>query len=490
MRPIRRPEHPRGRRRGAPFVLSVAAAGMLAAVISVPTAAQAASAGPIKGAGSGRCIDVPGANAADGTQVALWDCNGGANQSFTLTSSGELQVLGKCLDAYGASRAEGTKVVLWACNGGANQQWTTSNGSLRGVDSGLCIDATGQGTANSTLLVLWGCNSQSNQSWQLSSGGTTTPPTTGTGSTSPSTGGSGDRGLHVEGKNLVDGNGQKVVYRGIEHILRWGDYAGSGTLGDVPWEGGSNDAGGSQLPEIAKTGANSVRVFGGTPQELDGVLHKAIIEQHMWASVGRQDWTNATVIATLKKYSKYVTLHIGGEVSDPNENNWRTKVIGEITQARALGYTSPIEIYSNGYGQTLATILHQGDAVFNADPLKDIVFGFQLYSELAKDVNGALNQAAAFDHPIIVGTCYFGSGITSGYGNTPTTYRQVWDGTGSRNLNSVVWAWHGDGEGDDMSVAGYANNLTSIGKYIVNDSPYSIKKMSVKSSYLLNAKVS
>ena len=31
-----------------------------------------------------RCLDVPGYNTANGTQLVIWDCNGGANQSFGL----------------------------------------------------------------------------------------------------------------------------------------------------------------------------------------------------------------------------------------------------------------------------------------------------------------------------------------------------------------------------------------------------------------------
>ena len=35
-------------------------------------------------AASGRCLDVPNSNAANGTQPVIWDCNGGANQKWNL----------------------------------------------------------------------------------------------------------------------------------------------------------------------------------------------------------------------------------------------------------------------------------------------------------------------------------------------------------------------------------------------------------------------
>ncbi|MFI0898959.1 endo-1,4-beta-xylanase [Streptomyces sp. NPDC020983] len=118
----------------------------------------------IKGVGSGRCVDVPNSTTTDGTQVQLWDCNGQANQQWTVTSAGELQSMGKCLDAAGT--ASGVKVQIYSCWGGDNQKWrVNSDGTIVGVQSGLCLDATGAGTANGTLVELWTCNGGSNQKW-------------------------------------------------------------------------------------------------------------------------------------------------------------------------------------------------------------------------------------------------------------------------------------------------------------------------------------
>jgi hypothetical protein len=121
----------------------------------------------IGGVGSGRCLDVPNSTTTNGTQLQIWDCNGGSNQSWTLTSTKELQVYGsKCLDVAGAATSAGSKVDIWDCNGGTNQQWTlNSNGTITGVGSGLCLDVTGAGTANGTLIDIWTCTGGSNQHW-------------------------------------------------------------------------------------------------------------------------------------------------------------------------------------------------------------------------------------------------------------------------------------------------------------------------------------
>jgi len=121
-------------------------------------------------AASGRCLDVPHSSQANGTQVELWDCNAGANQQWTPTSSKQLQVYGgKCLDAEGAGTSPGTRAIIWDCNGQSNQQWNVNtDGTVVGVQSGLCLDANGAGTANGTQIVLSTCDAGSDQKWTRS----------------------------------------------------------------------------------------------------------------------------------------------------------------------------------------------------------------------------------------------------------------------------------------------------------------------------------
>ena len=129
--------------------------------------AAAAPTGPITGLG-GKCVDVAGANSANGTAVQLYDCNGTAAQQWTRRRRrhrpGAGQVPGraaaghrrrhagaavrlqrhrraavdvqrsrttwstrqpnKCLDVTGNSSADGTPLQIWTCTGGANQKWT------------------------------------------------------------------------------------------------------------------------------------------------------------------------------------------------------------------------------------------------------------------------------------------------------------------------------------------------------------------------------
>ncbi|MFF5075468.1 glycoside hydrolase family 97 catalytic domain-containing protein [Actinoplanes sp. NPDC000266] len=124
----------------------------------------------LRGQASGRCVDVPFASQVNRTRVELFDCNGGANQAWTATSSRQLTVYGsKCLDVDGGGTADGTAVTIFDCTGGANQQWTVNaDGTVVGAGSGKCLDATGGATANGTLLQIWPCNGGANQRWSRS----------------------------------------------------------------------------------------------------------------------------------------------------------------------------------------------------------------------------------------------------------------------------------------------------------------------------------
>ena len=113
------------------------------------------------------CID--NANSRTTPQpLAIWSCNGGANQNLTASADGTVRVNGMCLDASGRGTAPGTVVETFQCNGQTNQQWQfNADNTITGVQSGLCLDVQGGLTTsgNGTPLILWGCHGGLNQKW-------------------------------------------------------------------------------------------------------------------------------------------------------------------------------------------------------------------------------------------------------------------------------------------------------------------------------------
>jgi predicted alpha-1,6-mannanase (GH76 family) len=130
-------------------------------------AAPKVGSGAVTSGIAGKCLDLNGGSASDGTAVQLYTCNRTAAQGWTLNPNGTLQNSGKCLDATANGTGNGTLLDLWDCNGGANQAWQPYDGGYVNPASGRCIDDPNNSAANGTQLELWDCNGGANQAWSL-----------------------------------------------------------------------------------------------------------------------------------------------------------------------------------------------------------------------------------------------------------------------------------------------------------------------------------
>ena len=126
-----------------------------------PSSPSNPSAFRLRSESSGRCLDISGANAANGTPAQIWDCHTNANQQFSQSGT-TLRVMGKCLDAQSSTSA---RVQIWDCNGGANQQWTLNANGTVSNPAGLCLDVSGNATGNGSAVILWNCTAAANQRW-------------------------------------------------------------------------------------------------------------------------------------------------------------------------------------------------------------------------------------------------------------------------------------------------------------------------------------
>ncbi|MEU0184618.1 ricin-type beta-trefoil lectin domain protein [Streptomyces sp. NPDC006207] len=76
----------------------------------------------------GKCASVNGT--ANGTKVLLATCNGGESQKFVVRPSDKSlynPVSGKCVDVPGSNDADSTDLQLYTCNTSAAQQWTPAD---------------------------------------------------------------------------------------------------------------------------------------------------------------------------------------------------------------------------------------------------------------------------------------------------------------------------------------------------------------------------
>ncbi|MET7703164.1 ricin-type beta-trefoil lectin domain protein [Streptomyces sp. NPDC005485] len=118
---------------------------------------------------AGKCLDVAGGSAANGTAVQLYDCNGSTAQRWTVKGDGTVQALGKCLDVTSGSAADGAKVQLYDCNGTGAQRWSydSSTGDVVNTAADKCLDVMDNSSANGTRAQIWSCTGAANQKWRL-----------------------------------------------------------------------------------------------------------------------------------------------------------------------------------------------------------------------------------------------------------------------------------------------------------------------------------
>ncbi|MFJ3699704.1 MULTISPECIES: pectinesterase family protein [unclassified Streptomyces] len=138
---------------------------------------------------SGKCVDVPGASAANGALLQQWGCTEGAAwQQFTLAAdgAGKYRLVnrssGKCVDVPDYSKVSGVQLQQWGCAGQTNQQWTlaasgTDTFQVVNVNSGLCMSLKDASTASGAAVIQETCTANSNKQWAFKPVGTTGPAT-------------------------------------------------------------------------------------------------------------------------------------------------------------------------------------------------------------------------------------------------------------------------------------------------------------------------
>lgn len=115
-----------------------------------------------------KCVDVPGANGADGQYLHLWHCNGTNAQDWTFPGDGTIRAFGLCMDVAWGSRENGAVVQLAHCSGNPAQQWVlTGANDLVNPQANKCLDVKDWNSADGARLQTYECHGGANQKWRL-----------------------------------------------------------------------------------------------------------------------------------------------------------------------------------------------------------------------------------------------------------------------------------------------------------------------------------
>lgn len=322
------------------------------------------------------------------------------------------------------------------------------------------------------------------------SGGRSGPAGAG-GSSAPSMGTPGATWKASDGV-LYDSCGEKVVLRGINHPTLYVDRKGEA------------------LPEIAKTGANAVRLFwyakmGVKISEAATAISTAIdngmlpiLELHDSTCKWDLDplvayWTSAEAVSLIQKYQNQLIINIANETSPPNANEFKSKYSSVVQQMRTAGIHVPLMIDGANCGRDYGMLLSQGVALVDADPDHNLIFSGHLYDRMNASAYGKLfTDAAAKKLTFVVGE--FANKIPPGCGGA-LDYASLISEADKSNVGWLAWSWGDDdpntdwnsdcGEFDMASTFSF-DTLRGWGKEVAVTLPASITNTAVRPKSLLN----
>ena len=183
----------------------------------------------------------------------------------------------------------------------------------------------------------------------------------------------------VSGNKILDTCGQEVLLRGVNKMHIW------------------TDPSGSSLPEIAKTGANTVRIVwdtSGTPAALDALVQRArdngllpMIELHdatgnLAGVPALVDWwVKRDVVSLIAKHESALLVNIANEAGDWDQSAsaWVNTYKTAISSMRSAGIRTPLVVDALGWGHDVDLIVSHGPQVLAADPLKNVIFSTHQY---------------------------------------------------------------------------------------------------------------
>jgi mannan endo-1,4-beta-mannosidase len=310
-------------------------------------------------------------------------------------------------------------------------------------------------------------------------------------------------GFQVQGRDLYDRNGERVLLRGINKMNVWTDHDGS-----------------ASFPEIRKTGANTVRIvwaidpgdWNPTAADLDVVIGNAVAQQLIpmielhdatgdWAGLRAlvDYWVRPDVVAVLRKYEQVLLVNVGNEVGDDTVTT--DMFVGAYRNAvqrmRDAGIRAPLVIDAPDWGKNLDVLTAAAPALLGSDPDHNLLFSVHLYwpklfGADADFIRTNLQLAADAGYPLIVGEfsrygAYAGgASMCSDAGETD--YRTILAECDRLGIGWYAWEWGpgNTGGGDplcdvmDMTVDGTAATLKAgWATEVVVTSPYGIAATSV-----------
>jgi mannan endo-1,4-beta-mannosidase len=300
--------------------------------------------------------------------------------------------------------------------------------------------------------------------------------------------------MYVNGRYLYTAANEKVILRGVNEMY-WG-------LGDR--------SGAEIIGEIAKTGANSVRIGWittvGTVTEFDNAINNCINNKmipvgEMHDATGDFNkvqtclnfWKRSDVVAVINKHKKWFILNIANEAGDGSvtDDQYKAKYKDAISQLRNAGIEVPLLIDAAEYGNNIEQVIRCWSEIFNSDPIKSVMFSGHTYwnSNHQSRLDNAINSIVSANIPVMFGE----SPTPTAFDCTTSPYAYFLQKFQQNEIGWQAWSWGKVPNGDCKPANGRSLfDITTDGKFgnwspnnpwavdITINSPNSIKNTSIR----------
>ena len=297
-----------------------------------------------------------------------------------------------------------------------------------------------------------------------------------------------DQHLYVKGRHLHDRCGERVVLRGINEMVIWTAREGE------------------TFPEIAKTGANTVRVVWTVKDhpgeaQLDQVLERAIatklipiIELHdatgnLGAVPALVDfWVRPEIVGVLKRHEASLILNIANEAggNGVRVGDFVTVYTEAIRRLRQAGLAMPLMVDAPRWGQDSDVLQASAPQLMAADPSRNLLFSLHMWWPMGKSsadpgsttrIKAELEESVAMNLPLVIGEfAHAGVGC-----QRSIDYNTILTEAQRHEVGWLAWSW-GPGNNDcgemDMTSAGTFDTLRGWGLEVAVSHPASIQKTS------------
>ena len=256
--------------------------------------------------------------------------------------------------------------------------------------------------------------------------------------------------MRVEGRHIYTAAGERVVLRGVNEMLSI-----------------SKDPTGTWvMAEIAKTGANSVRIFTLTDfpaDKLDAAIGNAVANgmipiPECHNATGKWEklpdcvayWTRPDIAAVIRKHRRWVLLNIANEAgAEVSREDFVAGYRSAINAIRAAGIDVPLVIDGAGWGQEYRNLLASWPELNQHDPRRQVIVSAHSYwigseAERKAHYRYIIDTVTRENIPFILG-----EGPTpSGYDCTASPYEWAMDELQAAEIGWLTWSWGLQPNGD------------------------------------------